>query len=117
MDIGNGEWKSTSIALDTGCGAMFLIVVYNLEGTEIIGCQIAGGKAGGCVPTHLHALSEHLTAIMKLLRPRQRLETYTALMGNECSRKPNCLDVITRCLMDKEIELMEKEDNENAEEH
>jgi hypothetical protein len=96
-------YDSSTVRLRTGCGSLYLTLVYNEAGIPIkVFLQL--GKAGGCVKAHLSILSEHInTALDTDLK--EGMVTVARLTGIKCSESSSCVDATVRFLEQKLSEV------------
>lgn len=99
------SYPSTTHRVRTSCGNVFITIVVDNKRIKKVLCS--SGKAGGCLSGHLKAFSSDMDAILRISHISERLPFYTEKTGITCSEAVCCIDKITRCIMNKDLELSE----------
>lgn len=106
MELEREKWhSSTTTVLKTGCGSMFVTIVYSFEKKDKpIKCLTYFGKAGGCAKLHMNSHSQHLSHILELKESGERLLALNELAGNTCQMGEKCcVELLVRYLIEEEM--------------
>ena len=114
-----GEWfPSVTHEVDTGCGAFYVTIVLNPEGTRPICLIPRTGKGGGCAvekgvkwlfglrSTHLSSFAESANKVFAIDNIGDRLYEYHKLNGTTCQFGDMCcLHQIAKMIFNYDLEL------------
>ncbi len=105
-------YPSTTHKLTTGCGPLFLTIVYDEKKTRPIHILSSMGKAGGCATAHLSSLSHEMSHILETEKFSDRVKAYSELTGFNCHESPCCIEQFVRTIMAVELSMNEERQHE-----
>ncbi len=90
-------YPSKTVRLSTGCGPLYLTLVYEKSGT-LKGILLQLGKMGGCVTAHLSILSRHVNMALDN-SVHDAIKALSDLTGVTCQESSSCMDVVVRYVL------------------
>jgi hypothetical protein len=95
-------YPSDTINAKTGCGDMFVHILYTDETKKhIFGVRADLGKSGGCSRSHLAAKEAVLNGLFHNVKRDAMLTVLIAASGHNCQfGKETCHDVLFRIVID-----------------
>ncbi len=90
---------SSTYQLQTGCGNMYLTMVYNTD-NSINRVLLELGKSGTCAKAHLSSYAELISFILSNNTPNECILALNKASGHICQHKSDtCLDIVNRFIM------------------
>ena len=96
------EYFSKSIAVETGCGKMFVHLLYlEKEMLQLKEVKASLGKSGGCARSHLESKTDFINALIHYTKNDIAIKTLTKACGHRCNAEPTCHDLLIRLVIDE----------------
>lgn len=100
------EFPSTTHEITTGCGKMYIHILYkDKERTTICGVKSNFGKAGGCAGTQFHSKVALINSLIKHAPHSVTIRALTDASGHYCHEGNTCHDLFIRLVIDELMRL------------
>lgn len=107
---------STTYEMKTGCGSIFIHILYNKDQTKVTKVHANLGKSGGCSRAQLSSYCELLSYLINQTKAKQITGALQAASGHKCQYGDNCcIELVNRCVLEVFEELGPKEEEEDGE--
>jgi len=95
-------WPSETHQLKTGCGDLYIHIIFKDEERTIIsGIKASMGKAGGCASSHLESNVALINTLIKNTPHGIAVKTLTAACGHTCQEGRTCHDLMIRLVIEQ----------------
>lgn len=100
------EFPSTTHEIMTGCGKMYIHLLYkDKERTILHGLKSNFGKSGGCAGTHFHSKVALLNSLIKHAPHSVTIRALTDASGHHCFTGDTCHDLLIRLVIDELMKI------------
>ncbi len=100
------EYPSKTHKITTGCGSMYVTLLYKDKERSIIHeVKVAYGKAGGCSDTQLESKVAFINALITNTSHSIAIKTLTKACGHHCHVGDTCHDLLIRLVIEELMKL------------
>lgn len=91
------EFPTNSISVDTGCGKMYVHLLFTDQAkTKFHRILATLGKSGGCARSHLESKVAMINALIHNAPNNIAIKTLTDASGHKCHVENTCHDILIR---------------------
>ena len=95
-------WPSETHELKTGCGNLYIHIIFkDKERTIINSIRAAMGKSGGCARAHLESNVALINTLIKHSPHGVVIKALTAACGHTCQEGHTCHDLMIRLVIEQ----------------
>lgn len=96
------EYPSITFTIKTGCGSMYVHLLYNdKERSKIHSIKATLGKSGGCARSHIEVELALINALILNVPNSIAIKALTDACGHKCNNiEDTCHDLLVRMIID-----------------
>lgn len=99
-------FPSETHSIKTGCGDMYVHILYSEKNTnEIKQVRATLGKSGGCARSHLESKVAIINSVIKNLPTNIAILALTEACGHTCNVERTCHDLMIRLVIEELMKI------------
>jgi len=100
------KFLSTSISIKTGCGNMFVHLIFADDDRKVLhSVKATLGKAGGCARSHLESKVAMINSLILNTDNKTAIKTLVEAGGHRCYEEITCHDALISLIVEELIKV------------